>query len=104
MQRLEIQLIGGLHGHELHCRALDGLGDGLRIAKVVLLSLRVRAHLFRRNQPGIMAKPSQPAAEMMGTNTGLHANQAGRHVDYVGDTMESLIRMNDDRNHMKRRP
>jgi hypothetical protein len=58
--------------------ALDGLGD-FRVAEVVLLPLRVRPHVFRRHQPGIMAKPSQPAAEI-GTNTGLHADQAGRHV------------------------
>ena len=80
MQRLQVQLIGGLRGHELHRRALDRLGDRLRVAEVVLLSLRVGAHVLRRHQPGIVAKQSEPAAEMMRTDTGLHADQAGWHV------------------------
>jgi hypothetical protein len=80
VQRLEIQLIGGLRGHELHCRALDGLGDCLRVAEVVLLPLRVRAHVFRRHQPGIMAKQPEAAAEMVRADAGLHADQAGRHI------------------------
>jgi hypothetical protein len=37
MQRLQIELIGGLRGDELHARALHRFGDRLRIAEVVLL-------------------------------------------------------------------
>ena len=37
VQRLQVQLIGGLRGHELHRRALHRLGDRLRVAEVVLL-------------------------------------------------------------------
>src|SRR5262249_36300391 len=33
-----------------------------------------------RHQPGIMAKQTEPAAEMMRPDTGLHADQAGRHI------------------------
>ena len=80
VQRLQAQLIGGLRGHELHRRALDRLGDRLRVAEVVLLPLRVGAYILRRHQPGIVAKQSEPAAEMMGSDTGLHADQAGRHI------------------------
>src|SRR6266436_6245813 len=80
VQRLQVQLIGALRGHELHRRALDRLGDRLRVAEVVLLSLRVGADVLRRHQPGIVAQQPKPAAEMMGTDTGLHADQAGRHV------------------------
>ena len=39
VQRLQVQLIGGLRGHEPHRRALDGLGDRLRVAEVVLLPI-----------------------------------------------------------------
>jgi hypothetical protein len=46
VQSLQVQLISGLRGHELHRRALDRLGDCLRIAEVVLLSLRVGAHVL----------------------------------------------------------
>ena len=80
VQRLQAQLIGGLRGHELHRRALDRLGDRLRVAEVVLLSLRVGADVLRRHQPGIVAKQAEPAAEMMGSDTGFHADQAGWHV------------------------
>src|SRR5436190_12558073 len=39
MQRLQVELLGGLRGDELHGRALHRLGDRLRITEVVLLSL-----------------------------------------------------------------
>jgi hypothetical protein len=37
-------------------------------------------HGLRRHQPGILAQQLEPAGEAMGTDTGLHADQAGRHV------------------------
>jgi hypothetical protein len=36
--------------------------------------------VLRRHQPGIVAQQLEPAVEMTGTGTGLHADQAGRHV------------------------
>ena len=39
MHRLQVQLFGSLRCHKLHRRALNGLGDRLRITEVVLLSL-----------------------------------------------------------------
>ena len=39
MQRLQVELVGGLGRDELHRRALHRFGDRLRIAVVVLLSL-----------------------------------------------------------------
>src|SRR5262249_29978238 len=74
------QVIGGLRGHKLHRRALDRLGNRLRIAEVVLLALRVGAHVLRRHQPGIVTKRPQPATEVMRPDTGLHADQTGRHI------------------------
>src|SRR5262245_26082980 len=48
VQRLQIELLGSLGCDELHRRALHRLGDRLRIAEVVLLPLRIRAHVLRR--------------------------------------------------------
>src|SRR5262249_19463180 len=39
MHRLQIELFGSLRCHKLQRRALNGLGDRLRITEVVLLSL-----------------------------------------------------------------
>src|SRR6266498_1438713 len=51
MQRLQVELIGGLRRYELHRWPLHRLGDRLRVAEVVLLSLRIRANVLRRHQP-----------------------------------------------------
>ena len=40
MESLQIELFGGLSRHKLHRGALDRLCDCLRVAEVVLLSLR----------------------------------------------------------------
>ncbi len=37
MQRLQVELIGGLRRHKLHRWTLHRLGDRLRVAEVVLL-------------------------------------------------------------------
>jgi hypothetical protein len=42
VQGLQVELIGGFRGDELHRRPLHRLGDGLGITEVVLLSLRIR--------------------------------------------------------------
>src|SRR6202007_2795023 len=81
MQRLEVELIGGLRRHELHRWTLHGFGDCLRVAEVILLSLRIGAHVLSRHQLGIVAKRLELAAEVMRANTGLHADQARRHID-----------------------
>jgi hypothetical protein len=47
VQCLKVELIGGLGRDELHGRALDSLSDGFRISEVILLSLRIRAYVFR---------------------------------------------------------
>jgi hypothetical protein len=59
---------------------LDRLGDGFRISEVILLSLRIGAHVFGRHQAGVMAKHLEPATEVMRANAGLHADQAQRQV------------------------
>jgi hypothetical protein len=76
VQRLQIELLGSLGCDELHRRALHRLGDRLRIAEVVLLPLRIRAHVLCRHQPSIVAEQLQLAAEMMRPDAGLHPDQA----------------------------
>jgi hypothetical protein len=76
VQRLKVELIGGLGRDELHGWALHSLADDFRISEVVLLSLRIGPHAFGRHQPGIVAKHLKLAAEMMRADAGLHADQA----------------------------
>src|SRR6266496_5919406 len=75
-----VELIGGLRRHELHRWPLHGLGDRLRVAEVVLLALRIGAHILRRHQPSIVTKTLELATEMMCPDASLHPDQAGRHV------------------------
>jgi hypothetical protein len=84
MQRLQVELVDGLGGDELHGRALHRLGDRLGIAEIVLLSLRIWAHVFRRHQPSVVAKRLQLATEMMRADAGLHADQARRQFGEPG--------------------
>src|SRR6202140_5182419 len=53
---LQIQLLGGLGRHKLHCRALQGFGNRFGVIEVVLLSLAIGADIFGRHQPGIVTK------------------------------------------------
>jgi hypothetical protein len=49
VQRLQVELIGGLAGNELHRGALYRFGDRLGIAEVVLLPLRIGPHVLCRH-------------------------------------------------------
>ena len=80
VQCLQVELVGGLRRHKLHRRSLHCLGDRLRVAEVVLLPLRIGPHVLRRHQPGIVTKRPELPAQMMRTDTGLHADQARWHV------------------------
>jgi hypothetical protein len=80
VQRLKVELIGGLGRDELHGRAFDSLSDGFRISEVILLSLRIGAHVFRRHQAGVVAKHLELTTEMMRADAGLHTDQARRQV------------------------
>ena len=72
-------MLSSLRRHELHRWPLHRLGNRLRVAEVVLLSLRVGPQVLW-HQPGIVTKRLKLAAEMMRTNTSLHADQARRHI------------------------
>jgi hypothetical protein len=80
VQGLQVELLDGLGGDESHRRTLHCLGDCLAIAEIVLLSLAVRANVFRRHQPGIVTETLELATEMMRADARLHADQARRHV------------------------
>ncbi len=80
VQCLKVELIGGLGCDEFHGRALDSLSDRFRISEVILLPLRIGAHVFRRHQAGVVAKHLELAAEMMRADAGLHTDQARRQV------------------------
>jgi hypothetical protein len=56
VERLQVELVGGLGRDELHGRALHRLGNRFRIAIVVLLTFGIRAHILRRHQPGVVAE------------------------------------------------
>src|SRR5215510_15749445 len=79
VQRLQVKLIGGLGGDEFHRRALHSLGNRFRVAEIVLLPFAIRADIFCRHQSGIVTVGLQLAAQVMGADTGFHANQARRH-------------------------
>jgi len=57
VQPLQVELVGGLGRDELHRRALHRLRNGLRVAEVVLLSLRMgrtyRAGINRASWPSL---------------------------------------------------
>src|SRR5579863_2555486 len=80
VQRLQVELIGGLGRHEFHRWSLHRLGDCLGIAKVILLSLRIGPNILRRHQAGIVTKAIELAAEMMRADAGFHADEARRYV------------------------
>jgi hypothetical protein len=56
VERLQIELLGRLDRDEFHGRALHRLGDRFCVAIVILLTFGIRAHVFRRHQPGVVAK------------------------------------------------
>ena len=50
VEREKIALLGRLDGNEVHGGPLHRLGDGLRIAVVVLVTLEEGLHVLRRHQ------------------------------------------------------
>src|SRR5262249_9111140 len=80
MQGLQVELVGRLRGHELHCRPLHRLGNRLSVTEVVLLALGIGAHVPRWHQPRIVAQRLKLATEMMRSDAGLHADQTRWHV------------------------
>jgi hypothetical protein len=78
MQRLQVELVGRLGDDEPHRRALYCLRDRFRVAEVIFLSFGICADVFGWHQPRIVALRLQLAAQVMRTNTSLHADQTRR--------------------------
>ena len=55
-------------------------GDRLGVVVVVLLSLHERLHIDRRDDPRLVAELAQGAADEMGAEAGLHADDAWRQL------------------------
>ena len=80
MKSLQVELLDGFGGHKAHCGTLHGFSNGLSVAEVVLVALAEGLHELGRDQLHVVAQGQQLAAEMMGANTGFHADQTGWHV------------------------
>ena len=80
MQALKIELLGRLRRDKPHRWPLYGLRNRLGVPEIVLVAFEESLHIFRRHQPGVVAKGDQLPAQMMSANTGLHADQAGRDI------------------------
>ena len=70
-----------LDRHEAHAGAGDGFADGCGIGRIVLVGLDVGFDELGRHQAYGVPHRLQLAGPMMGTATGLQANQAGGQVD-----------------------
>ena len=98
MQRLQIQLIGCFCGDELHGWALDSFSDCFSIAEIVLLPFAIRFDVLAWHEPCVVAKRMQPAAEVMGSDAGLHADQTRWHVRQRGSDLAACPSLaHDDR-------
>jgi hypothetical protein len=98
VQRLKVELIGGLNGNELHCRPLHRFGNRLGIVEVVLLPLGIGPHILCRHQSGIVPERGELAAEMMCPDASLHADQTGWEVGEPRlDLTSRPLLANDDR-------
>jgi hypothetical protein len=80
VQGLQVELFGGLGGDEAHGRPLDGFGDGRGVALVVVVALEECSDIFGRHESGVVAEGFEPAAQVMGADTGLHTDEARREV------------------------
>jgi predicted hotdog family 3-hydroxylacyl-ACP dehydratase len=65
-------------------RPLDGLGNSLGVAVVVLVALAECFHIVGRHESGVVANGIEATAQVMGADTGLHADEAGREVGKPG--------------------
>jgi hypothetical protein len=79
-------LILRLLGHAAQVRATGGLRDRLGVVVVVLLSLHEGLHVDGLNDPRLVAKGAQGAADEVRAQAGLHADDAGwKSLERVGE-------------------
>jgi hypothetical protein len=77
VQRLQIELLGGLGCDELHRRTLHSLGDASASRKSFFCPFEYGRTYFVGINRG---RAAQLAAEMMRADAGLHADQARRQI------------------------
>lgn len=63
-----------LHSHCPHGGTLSGLSDCLRISDIILLSLDLRLHIDRSDEPNLMAEPGKFSAPAVRRSAGLHGH------------------------------
>jgi hypothetical protein len=61
--------------------------DCFSIAEIVLLPFAIRFDVLRWHESCVVAKRMQPVAEVMGSDAGLHADQARWHVRQPGSDL-----------------
>src|SRR5262249_9804796 len=79
VERLQVELLGGLGRDELHRRALHRLGGRLGVPEVILLPPRAGAHIFGWHQPSVVTNRCKIAPPMGRAGAGLHADETPRH-------------------------
>ena len=87
MQRQQIALLGRLDRNEVHGGPLHRLGDGLRIAVVVLVTLEEGLHVLCRDQANVMSECLDLARDVMRARASLQADKAGRQIDKSADKL-----------------
>ena len=75
VQRLQIELILGLDGHETHVLPLHRLGNRFCIAVVILVGFNERSHKLRRNQAYLVPLFAQRSPQKVRAHAGFHADQ-----------------------------
>jgi hypothetical protein len=77
VQRLHVEPLRRLQLDEAHGRPRRGFRDRLGIPVVVLSRLHVRADVFRRHEPDLVAPVRQDPSQQVGAAACLHGDGAG---------------------------
>jgi hypothetical protein len=83
----KVARLGRLDRDEVHSRSLHGLGDGLGIAEVVLVSLEERLDVLCGDQVYVVAEWLNLARDVMRARACLEAEKAGGQIDKPADKL-----------------
>src|ERR1700722_20828898 len=72
--------LGGLGWYEPHVGSGDCLANGLRVSRIVLLSLDVGLHIGRRHQPHRVTQRLELARPVVSRRAGLDTDQTWRQL------------------------
>src|SRR5215470_17380522 len=87
MQRQQIALLRGLDRNKVHSRSLHRLGDGLRIAEVVLVAFEKRLNVLGGDEANVVAEWLNLAGNVMRARACLQADKAGRQIHKAADKL-----------------